>query len=138
MTAIAPAHVQSLRDELDESVLMPIGDIPYFRSLEGRYILGDLFLLIARNWTLHDMLNLCTVQLSTIVQHPVSRISDALVDFILDRVMHNLPPTNLNIEAAANRICLEMAPYIHVFVSDIHTFKVDKPNFIMNLFLTFD
>lgn len=97
-----------------------IGEIPYFRSLEGRYVLVDLFLLIARNWTLHDMLNLCTSELSTLRQYPVSRISESLVDFVMDRIMLNQPPTNHNIEAAANRVYLEMAPYINIFVSEIY------------------
>lgn len=121
-------------------LMTSIGDIPYFRSLEGRYVLVDLFLLITRNWTLHDMLNLCTSELSTLRQHPVSRISESLVDFVLDRVMINQPPTNLNIEAAANRIYLEMVPYINIFVSEICfyfyyttiSFMDLKANLIMN------
>lgn len=98
-------------------LLTPIGNIPFFRGLEGRSVLVDLFLLVARDWTLHDMINLNTIDLeSSIVQNPVSRNSGALVNFFLDRIMRNQPHTNHNIEEAANRIFSEMVPYIHVFV----------------------
>lgn len=101
-----------------ELLLAPIGSIPYFRSLEGRSVLVDLFLLIARNWSLHDIINLNTIdQESSIVLNPVSRNSGALVNFFLDRIMLNQPPSNHNIEDAANRIFLEIVSYIHVFVS---------------------
>lgn len=121
-STVSPANQSGRRP--DEVLMTTIGDIPYFRNIEGRYVLVDLFLLIARNWTLHDMLNLCTGELSTLRQHPVSRISEALVDFVLDRIMLNQPPTNHNIDAAANRIYLEMVPYINIFVSEIYIFSI--------------
>jgi len=99
-------------------LLTPIGNIPFFRTLDGRSILVDLFLLIARNWTLFDLLNLNTVSHeSTIVQNSVSRNSDAIMNFVLERIMRNQPPDVSNIEEAANRIYLEMVPYINIFVS---------------------
>lgn len=82
-------------------------------------MLVDLFLLIARNWNLYDILNLNITELeSTIVQHPVSRNSEAIVWFILNRIMRNQTSNNQNIEEAANRIYVEMAAYINIFVSE--------------------
>lgn len=121
-STVSPVNQSGRRP--DEVLVTSIGDIPYFRSLEGQYVLVDLFLLIARNWTLHDMLNLCTSELSTLTQHPVSSISESLVDFVLDRIMLNQPPTSHNVEAAANRLYLEMVPYINIFVSKILTFVI--------------
>jgi len=64
----------------NEILTTPICNIPFFRDLEGRFVLVDLFMLIARNWTLHDLLNLNTVDLhSSIVQNPISRNTVTLV-----------------------------------------------------------
>jgi len=99
----------------------PIGEIPYFRSLEGQSILVDLFLMISRNWTLRDMFSVNLMsQNSTLRNNLVSTHSEELVNFILDRIMLNRPPSNQNIEDAANRIFLEIVPYINIFVSKIH------------------
>lgn len=99
-------------------LITPIGQIPYFRALEGRSILVDLFLLIARNWTLFDMLNLNTAnQESSIAQNSISRNSDVIENFILERIMHNEPSNMNNIEEAANRLYLELLPFINMFVS---------------------
>jgi len=96
----------------------PIGEIPYFRSLEGQSILVDFFLLISRNWTLRDMFSVNLMsQTSTLRTNPVSRHSVELVNFILHRVMLNRPPSPQNIEDAANRVFLEIVPYINIFVS---------------------
>lgn len=111
-----PRPTSSPRHEL---LLSSIGDLSYFRDIEGRFILVDLFLLIARNWNLYDILNLNITELeSTIVQHPVSRNSEAIVWFILNRIMRNQTSNNQNIEEAANRIYVEMAAYINIFVSE--------------------
>ncbi|VVC43920.1 Hypothetical protein CINCED_3A020784 [Cinara cedri] len=113
---------QSTARQPNELLLTPIGNIPFFSGLEGSSVLVDLFLLIARDWTLHDLINLNTVDLeSSIVQNPVSRHSGALVNFFLDRIMRNQPHTNHNIEEAANRIFLEMVSYIHVFQCSVPT-----------------
>jgi hypothetical protein len=102
-------------------LLTPIGDIPYFGSIEGQSILVDLFLMVARNWTLRDILSVNYVsRSSTLRTYPVSQHSEELVDFILDRIMLNQPPNNQNIEDAANRIFLEMVPYINIFVSKLY------------------
>lgn len=104
--------------QTDELLLTPIGNIPYFRALEGRFIIVDLFLLIARNWTLFDILHLNTADReSSIVRNPVSRNSEAIVNFVLGRVMRNQPSNTSNIAEAANRIYLEMLSYINIFVS---------------------
>lgn len=105
-------------------LLTPIGNIPYFRNLEGQFILVDLFLLIARNWNFHDMfnLNINNIQ-SSIVRNPVSRNSQRIINFIVERIMRNQPPTNRNIEEAANRIYQEMFSYINIFVSKIKIFN---------------
>lgn len=104
--------------QTDELLLTPIRNIPYFRSLEGRFIIVDLFLLIARNWTLFDILHLNTVgRESSIEQNPVSRYSEDIISFVLDRVMRNQPSNATNIAEAANRIYLEMLSYINIFVS---------------------
>jgi len=99
----------------------PIGEIPYFRSLEGQSIMVDLFLIIARNWTLRDMFSVNLMsQTSTLRANPVASHSEELINFILDRIMLNRPPNNQNIEDAANRIFLEIVPYINIFVSEKH------------------
>lgn len=99
----------------------PIGEIPYFRNLEGQYILVDLFLMISRNWTLRDMFSVNLMsQNSTLRTNPVSTHSEELVNFILERIMLNRPSSNQNIEDAANRIFLEIVPYINIFVSKIY------------------
>lgn len=117
-TTIIAVPPQPTARQPNELLLAPIGNIPFFRRQEGRFLLLDLFLLIARDWTLHDIINMNTTeQDSTIVQFPVSRNSGALLNFFLDRIMRNQPPNNHNIEEAANRIFLEMVSYIHVFVS---------------------
>lgn len=104
----------------DELLVTPIGNIPFFRDLEGRFVLVDLFMLIARNWTLHDLLNLNTVDLhSSIVQNPISRNTVTIVNFILNRIMDNQPNNKQAIEQAAHRIYLEMLTYINIFVSKI-------------------
>jgi len=96
----------------------PIGEIPYFRNLEGQSILVDFFLLISRNWTLRDMFSVNLMsQTSTLRTNPVSTHSVELVNFILHRVMLNRPPSPQNIEDAANRVFLEIVPYINIFVS---------------------
>lgn len=108
--------------QTDELLLTPIGNIPYFRALEGRFIVVDLFLLIARNWTLYDMIHLNTISHeSSIVQNPVSRNSEAIISFVLDRVMRNQPSNTSNIEEAANRIYLEMLSYINIFQCSVPT-----------------
>lgn len=122
---------QSTSRQPNELLLAPIGTIPFFRRLEGRFLLLDLFLLIARDWTLHDLINLNTTDLdSSIVQYPVSRNSEALVNFFLVRIMRNQPPNNHSIEEAANRIFLEMVSYIHVFVS-INIQQINNIYFIL-------
>jgi len=99
----------------------PIGEIPYFRNLEGQSMLVDLFLIIARNWTLRDMFSLNLMsQTSTLITNPVASHSEELINFILDRIMLNRPANNQNIEDAANRIFLEIVPYINIFVSCMH------------------
>jgi len=104
----------------DELLLTPIGNIPFFRNLEGRSILVDLFMLLARNWTLHDLLNLNTVDLeSSIVQNPVSRNTVTLVNFVLNRIMGNQPINAQTVDQAAHRIYLEMMSYINIFVSKV-------------------
>lgn len=104
--------------QTDELLVTPIRSIPYFRDLEGRFIIVDLFLLIARNWTLFDILHLNTIgRESSIVQYPVSRRSDEIISFVLGRVMRNQPSNTTNIAEAANRIYLEMLSYINIFVS---------------------
>ncbi|XP_025206155.1 large proline-rich protein bag6-B isoform X2 [Melanaphis sacchari] len=106
----------------NQLLLTPIGDIPYFRSVEGQSILVDLFLIVARNWTLHDMLSVNFVSRhSTLRNNPVSQHSEELVDFILNRIMLNQPPNNQNIEDAANRIFLEIVPYINIFQCTVPT-----------------
>jgi len=104
----------------DELLLTPIGNIPFFRNLEGRSILVDLFMLIARNWTLYDLLNLNTADIeSTIVQNPISRNTVVLVNFILNRIMRNQPINAQTVDQAAHRVYLEMISYINIFVSTI-------------------
>lgn len=103
----------------EELLRNSIGNIPYFRDMEGRYILMDLLLLIARNWTLYDILNLNTDLESSIGQNPISRQSEAIVNFIFNRVMRNQSRNNNSIEEAAHRLHLEMMTYINVFVSEI-------------------
>ncbi|XP_050431835.1 large proline-rich protein BAG6 isoform X2 [Adelges cooleyi] len=99
----------------DELLFRTIGTISFFTSMAGRSVLMDIFLTIAREWTLHDILYLNTrSEQSSIVQHPVSRHRDALTNFVLDRIMLNQPPTNANIEDAANRIYQELLPYVNV------------------------
>jgi len=99
----------------------PIGEIPYFRSLEGQSMLVDLFLIISRNWTLRDMFSVNLLsETSTLRTNPVATHSEELINFILDRIMLNCPPSNQNIEEAANRIFLEIMPYLNVFVSKIY------------------
>ncbi|KAL4122331.1 hypothetical protein QTP88_014681 [Uroleucon formosanum] len=100
----------------------PIGEIPYFRNLEGQSILVDLFLMISRNWTLRDMFSVNLMsQNSTLRTNPVSTHSEELVNFILERIMLNRPPSNQNIEDAANRIFLEIVPYINIFQCTVPT-----------------
>lgn len=100
----------------------PIGEIPYFRSLEGQSILVDFFLLISRNWTLRDMFSVNLMsQTSTLRTNPVSTHSVELVNFILHRVMLNRPPSPQNIEDAANRVFLEIVPYINIFQCTVPT-----------------
>lgn len=104
-------------------LLATVSSIPFFAGLEGQSILMDLFLLIARDWTLFDILNISiTNPTSSIVQNPVSRLSNNLTAFILDRVMRNEPPNNRSIEDAANRIYQELLPYLNVIVSEISHF----------------
>lgn len=112
--------------QTDELLLTPIGNIPYFRDLEGRFIIVDLFLLIARNWTLFDILHLNTIDReSSIVQNPISRSSEEIINFVLGRVMRNQPSNTTNIAEAANRIYLEMLSYINIFVSrELTTFLI--------------
>ncbi|CAH1726122.1 large proline-rich protein bag6-B isoform X2 [Aphis gossypii] len=99
----------------NQLLLTPIGDIPYFSSLEGQSVLVDLFLMVARNWTLRDMLSVNHVSRnSTLRNNPVTNHSEQIVDFILNRIMLNQPPNNQNIEDAAHRIYLEMMPYINI------------------------
>lgn len=100
-------------------LLTPIGDIPFFESIsEGQSILVDLFLIISRNWTLHDMLNVNFLSTnSTLRNYPVSVHSEELVDFVLNRIMLNQPCSHHNIEAAVNRIYVEIEPYLNIFVS---------------------
>lgn len=106
---------QSTARQPDELLLTSIGSIPFFRNIEGRSILVDLFMIIARNWTFHDLLNLNVIDIeSSIVQNPISGISEELVNFIWNRVLCNQPQ---NIDEAANRIYLEMVSYINIFVS---------------------
>ncbi|XP_022176814.1 large proline-rich protein bag6-A isoform X1 [Myzus persicae] len=100
----------------------PIGEIPYFRSLEGQSLLVDLFLMISRNWTLRDMFSVnLTSETSTLRTNPVATHSEELINFILDRIMLNRPPSNQNIEDAANRIFLEIVPYINIFQCTVPT-----------------
>jgi len=74
--------------------------------------------MVARNWTLRDMLNVYHVSRnSTLRTNPVFNHSEQIVDFILNRIMLNQPPNNQNIEDAANRILLEIMPYINIIVS---------------------
>jgi len=99
----------------------PIGEISYFRSLVGQSILVDFFLIISRNWILRDIISLNYMsQTSTLRTNPVSTHSEELVNFIIDRVMLNRPPSPQNIEDAANRIFLEIVPYINILVSKMH------------------
>jgi hypothetical protein len=103
-------------------LLIPVGDIPYFRDLQGRYVLMDLFMLITRNWTLYDMLNLNSVDDdSSIYLNPASRHNEALFNFIIDRVMLNQESMPSNIDRAGNRIFREMIPYLEIFVSTKYT-----------------
>lgn len=105
----------------NQLLLTPIGDIPYFSSLEGQSILVDLFLMVARNWTLRDMISVNHVSRnSTLRTNPVFNHSEQIVDFILNRIMLNQPPNNQNIEDAANRIFLELVPYINIIVSKLY------------------
>lgn len=98
----------------------PISHIPYFNGLDGQSILVDLFLLVARDWTLFDILSMNTRESeSSIVRYPVSRHSEALSNFILSRVMRNQPPSTINIEEAANRLYEELVPFLRVIVSKI-------------------
>jgi len=98
-----------------------IGEIPYFRSLEGQSMLVDFFLIISRNWTLRDMLSVNLMsETSTLRTNPVTSHSEELINFILDRIMLNRPPSNQNIEDAANRIFLEISQYIKILVSKMH------------------
>lgn len=77
-------------------------------------------MVITRNWTLHDMLNLNAVEDdSSIYLNPASRHNDALLNFITNRVMLNQESMPCNIDEAANRIFQEMIPYIEIFVSEI-------------------
>jgi len=77
-------------------------------------------MLLARNWTLHDLLNLNTVDLeSSIVQNPVSRNTVTLVNFVLNRIMCNQPINAQTVDQAAHRIYLEMMSYINIFVSKV-------------------
>eukprot|EP00102_Acyrthosiphon_pisum_P010274 XP_008178543.1 PREDICTED: large proline-rich protein bag6-B isoform X2 [Acyrthosiphon pisum] len=100
----------------------PIGEIPYFRSLEGQSLLVDFFLIFSRNWTLRDMFSVNLMsQTSTLRTNPVSTHSEELVNFILYRVMLNQPPSPQNIEDAANRIFLEIVPYINIFQCTVPT-----------------
>ncbi|XP_050542596.1 large proline-rich protein bag6-A isoform X2 [Daktulosphaira vitifoliae] len=99
----------------DEYLSRRIGSIPFFSGLEGRSVLMDILLTIAQDWTLHDVLYLNTTsETSSIIQHPVSRYTETLTNFILDRIMFNQTPSNQNIEDAANRIYQELLPYINV------------------------
>lgn len=114
-SALNTAVSQSTARQPNELLLTTIGSIPFFRNLEGRSILGDFFMLIARNWNLHDLLNLNVIDLeSSIVQNPVSRHSEELVNFIWNRIVCNQPQ---NVDEAANRIFLELVSYINIFVS---------------------
>lgn len=118
MVSTASTVTQSTAHQNEELLHSPIGNIPYFRDMEGRSILLDLLLMIARNWTLYDILNLNTNDLeSSIRQNPISRNSEALVNFILIRVMLNQPRSIHSIEEAADRLHLEIMTYINVFVS---------------------
>lgn len=94
----------------------PVGTVSRFTDYEGQSILIDLFLLIARNWTLRDIIFLQTVQ-STIENHPISDNAEAIMNFVLERIMQNQPSNMSNIEEAANCIYLEMVPYMGFFVS---------------------
>jgi hypothetical protein len=119
LNAFVPHTAPSLPNEL---LTTPIGEIPYFRSLEGQSILVDLFLMISRNWTLRDMFSVnLTSQTSTLRTNPVSTHSEELVNFVLDRIMLNQPPSSQNIEDAANRIFLEIVPYINIFQCTVPT-----------------
>jgi len=103
-------------------LLIPVGDIPYFRDLQGRYVLMDLFMLITRNWTLYDMLNLNSVDDdSSIYLNPASRHNEALFNFIIDRVMLNQESMPSNIDRAGNRIFREMIPYLEIFQCSVPT-----------------
>lgn len=110
---------QTTARQSEELLRTPLGNIPFFRDMEGRYILLDLLLLIARNWTLYDILNLNTDLESSIEQNPISRQSEAIVNFIFNRVMRNQSRSNHSIEEAAHRLHLEIMGYINVFVSDM-------------------
>lgn len=78
----------------------------------------DIILTIVQDWTLHDVLYLNTSsETSSIIQYPVSRHTETLTNFILDRIMLNQSPSNQNIEDAANRIYQELLPFINVIVS---------------------
>lgn len=77
--------------------------------------------MVARNWTLRDMLSVNHVSRnSTLRNNPVTNHSEQIVDFILNRIMLNQPPNNQNIEDAAHRIYLEMMPYINIVVSKLY------------------
>lgn len=110
-----------------------IGKILSSCQLIGKSVLTDLFLLVAHDWILSDILNLNIDAGSSIVENPISKCLDEFSSFILDCIVCKSSLESQYIMVAANFIYLELSPFIERIVGKILFLKFYK--IFRNLFI---